>query len=185
MNKKEIQKIIPQIRGESDVSYKRLILYITSNCKDLHEFEDYLKEEHPKLSVTYNTLTTNSSKDNWTERRKKYQEIKEQELEEEVADLFRQLNTRGIHDMDSFIRELGELREDAMQQWRDGVIKASTVLRIMKDYITCYRQATEIYYINSRHKLEPETEVDHTNRERSAEAEQFIDTMNKVYEGDT
>lgn len=151
----------------------------------MREFHDYLEKEDHKLKVTLGTLENDSAENNWKQRRNKYQEVMDKELEEEVADLFRQLNTMGIHDMDSFIRELGELREDAMQQWRDGVIKASTVLRIMKDYITCYRQATEIYYINSRHKLEPETEVDHSNRERSAEAEQFLDTMNKVYEGDT
>ena len=100
-------------------------------------------------------MNENSAKDNWSERRKKYTHIREQELTEEIEDLFQDLNKRGIHEMDEFLNDLQELKKDIMTKYRNGEYKASYVLRIFKDYISCYRQATEIYYINTRHNLIP------------------------------
>lgn len=155
MMKKDITNIVPQIPGESDASYCRLIIMLKKGFKTLEELHDYLQQENHRYYVTLGTLQQNSSKDNWSERRKKYHHIREQELTEEIEDLFQDLNKRGIHEMDEFLNDLQELKKDVMTKYRNGEYKASYVLKILKDYIHCYRQATEIYYINTRHNLIP------------------------------
>jgi len=153
---KDIKEIVPQIPGESDASYNRLILFLKKGFGTLKEYAEYLQEEQSQKAVTLATLETNSAKDQWSKRRKKYQQIRDQEIQEEVEQLFQQLNTHSIHDMQDYIDDLNKLKKDFIQQYNEGDYKASTTLRLLKDYITCYRQATEIYYINSRHQLFPD-----------------------------
>ena len=158
----DIHEIVPQIPGESDLSYKRLIIMLQKGISTLSELQEYLEENNPNLSVKLQTLNNNSAKDNWSERRNKYYDIREQELREEVEELFQKLNIIGIHDMEQFLGELEELKEDIINKFRNQVYKSSYAIKLLKDYIFCYRQATEIYYINSRHKIEPDTEKEET-----------------------
>jgi hypothetical protein len=155
MNEKQIQNIIPQQPGESDASYQRLINYILSPCTTLKEYEPYLHEHHPKIAVKYRTLTTNSYDDKWKERIKKYTDLQDQEIDQEIQRLFKDLNTRGIHDMQTFLDDLEEVKNKEMQLFHTGQKKPSSVIFTLRQYIKCYRDATEIYYINSRHRLEP------------------------------
>ena len=179
MIEKNIYKIVPQIEGESDASYCRLIIMLTQGFKNLKELHKYLTEENHRYSVSYQTLRDNSAKYKWTERRKKYYNIRDQELKEEVEELFQQLNVIGINDMNEYIQDLHQLKKDIMQQYHEGGYKASYVLRILKDYITCYRQATEIYYINSRHPLIPDTNTTNTNR-----TDKKLEQVSKVLYGE-
>lgn len=177
---KDIQEIVPPIQGETDVSYQRLILMLKKGFNTLEELQEYLEtEDSPLPSVKYKTLRNNSSKDNWKERRKQYQEYREKELREEVEELFQQLNVIGINDMNEYIQDLQTLKKDIMQQYHEGGYKASYVLRILKDYITCYRQATEIYYINSRHPLIPDNTNTNTNR-----TDEKLEQVSKVLYGE-
>lgn len=152
----DIKEIIPQIPGESDASYTRFILYLKKGFNTLQEYADYLQTQNDIPPVTYKTIEANSYKDKWTERRKKYQEIRDQEIQEEMQNLFHDLNTRGIHDMTTFLDELQEVKEKEMQLFRDEGKKPSSVLFTLRNYVKCYREATEIYYINSRHQLFPQ-----------------------------
>lgn len=160
MNKKEIQNHIPQIPGEYNTSYQRLILYILSPCTTLKEYEPYLQQHHPKLAVTYNTLKDFSAKDQWTDRIKRITDIQDQEIQDEIQQLFKDLNTRGIHDMHQFLDELEEVKNKEMQLFHAGQKKPSGVIFTLRQYIKCYREATEIYYINSRHRLEPDNDTE-------------------------
>ena len=159
----DIKEIVPQVPGESDASYTRFILYLKKGFNTLQEYADYLQTQTDIPPVKYKTLETNSAKDQWSKRRKKYQTIRDQELQEELEQLFQQLNTHSIHDMQDYIHDLNQLKKDFIQQYHQGDYKASTTLRLLKDYITCYRQATEIYYINSRHPLVPDTNTTNTH----------------------
>ena len=176
---KDIKEIIPQIPGESDASYCRLILMLKKGLGTLQELHDYMEKENHKYYVTLDTLLHNSSKDNWTQRRKKYYNIRDQELREEVEELFQELNVIGIHDMQQYMGDINKLKKDIMQQYHEGVYKASYVLKILKDYIFCYRQATEIYYINSRHPLIPDTTNTNTNR-----TDEKLEQVSKVLYGE-
>jgi alanyl-tRNA synthetase len=157
----DIKEIVPQIPGESDASYTRFILYLKKGFHTLREYADYLQTQTDIPPVTYNTIETNSHKDKWTARKKKYQEIKDQEIQEELEQLFKDLNTRGIHDMATFLDELQEVKDKEIELFRKGK-KPSSVMFTLRKYIQCYREATEIYYINSRHKLEPDTNTSNT-----------------------
>lgn len=156
MTSQEIQTIIPQIPGESDASYTRLIIMLEQEISTLDKLFNYLEKKQPDKAVSISQLKKCSAKDNWTERRKKYQEIRDQEIQEEIQDLFKELNTMGIQDMQECLQDLNTLRTDIMKQYNEGAYKASYVLKILRDYINIYRQATEIYYINSRHTLFPQ-----------------------------
>ena len=155
-----IQEIVPQIPGESDASYCRLIIMLKKGLRNLHELHDYLEKENHKYYVSYGTLMNNSAKDNWKERIKKYDTTREQELREETEDLFQQLNTVSIHEMQELLENLHELRQDIMKRFRNPQEKfnSSSALKALNDYTTCYNRATEIYYTNSRHPLTPTTE---------------------------
>ena len=179
MIEQNIKKIIPQRKGESDSSYHRLLIMLSQDIGTLQELHDYLQKTNNKYYVKYGTLKANSCKDKWTQRRKKYLDIREQELRDEVEELFQQLNVIGINDMNEYIQDLHQLKKDIMQQYHEGGYKASYVLRILKDYITCYRQATEIYYINSRHPLVPDTNTTNTHT-----TDEKLEQVSKVLYGE-
>lgn len=155
----DIHTIVPQIPGESNPAYKRLIIYLKKGFENLETLQTYLEKNEPKISVTYGTLRNDSSDNNWKERITKYYEIRDKELQEEMQQLFKQLNNHSIHDMQEFIQELqNTFHEIINRHQQNGEYQPSYLLKMFKDYIYCYREATEIYYINSRHKLEPENE---------------------------
>ena len=163
MTPQDIKEIIPQLPGESDRSYERLIIMLKKGFKSLEELSEYLQKENHELKVTHSTLENNSANDNWTERRKKYREIRDQEIQEEMEQLFHDLNTRGIRDMTTFLDELQEVKEKEMQLFHEEGKKPSSVLFTLRNYIKCYREATEIYYINSRHTLFPQEQENNTD----------------------
>lgn len=179
MNKQDIEKNIPQLPGESDASYYRLILFILSDCQDLKEFEVYLAKEHPKKAVVYNTLTYNSAKDNWTQRIQKFIQLKDEELQEELEQLFKDLNTQGIHDMKQFLDELNEVKNAEMELFRKGPKKPRSVIFTLRQYIKCYREATEVYYINTRHNLIP-NEQENNKEVNDKKLEDFGKIINGV-----
>ena len=146
---------------------------------NLEEFADYLQTQNTIKPVSVSTLEKNSAKDNWTQRRQKYQQLKDQEIQEEVEQLFKQLNTHSIHDMQTYIDDLNKLKKDFIQQYQEGDYKASTTLRLLKDYITCYRQATEIYYINSRHQLFPDN-----NDTQTTQTDDKLQQISQILYGD-
>jgi hypothetical protein len=181
MIEKKIQDIVPQIPGESDASYCRLIIMLTQGLRTLKELHDYLEKENHKYYVSYGTLQVNSAKDNWTKRIKKYDTIREQELIEETEDIFQQLNTVSIHEMRELLENLHELRLDIMKRFRNKNEKfnSSSALKALNDYTTCYNRATEIYYINSRHPLIPDTNTTNTHT-----TDEKLEQVSKVLYGE-
>lgn len=157
-----IEEIIPQLPGEPTPSYQRLLIMLKEGISTLPKLEEYLEKEEPQLQVSFQYLKKCSAKYNWKERRNKYNTIREQELQEEVEELFQQLNNNSIHDMQEYIQELQNTFNEIITRHKKGEYQPSYMLKMFKDYILCYRQATEIYYINARHKLEPDTEQEET-----------------------
>ena len=157
MIEKDIRTLIPQIPGESDASYCRLIIMLTQGLRTLKELHDYLEKEKHKYYVSYGTLQINSAKDNWMKRIKKYDQLHEQELKEEMEQTFQKLNKTSIQEMAEFLEDLHTLRKDVMKRFHNPSEKfnSSSALRALTDYIHCYGKATEIYYINTRHNLIP------------------------------
>lgn len=134
---------------ESEKLYNRFKRYRAKH-KSI-TLEKFAEEE----GVTKSTIAQNSAKWNWDARADAWDAYEAQKLYKKVQDDFEKLNKKGLHDMDSFIDELNELRKDAMKRFRKEAINSTTCLNIMKNYITCYREATEIYYINCRKPLFP------------------------------
>jgi len=162
MKTQDIHDIIPPLPGEPATSHQRVLIMAEKGIHTLTGLCEYLEKEEPQLAVSYEYLRKCSAKFNYFQRIDKYIEIREMELREEVEELFQKLNVIGIHDMAQFIEELNTFKEDIIQRYKKGEYKASYALKLVKDYIFCYRQATEIYYINSRHKLEPDIEKEDT-----------------------
>lgn len=181
MIEKKIQDIVPQIPGESDASYCRLIIMLTHGCRTLKELHNHLEKENHKYYVAYDTLKKNSAKDNWQKRIKKYDQHLKQELIDETEDIFQQLNTVSIHEMRELLQDLHELRQDIMKRFRNKNEKfnSSSALKALNDYTTCYNRATEIYYINSRHPLIPDTNTTNTHT-----TDEKLEQVSKVLYGE-
>lgn len=179
MIEQDIKTIVPQMPGESDASYCRLIIMLTQGFRTLKELHEYLEKENHKYSVSYDTIRQNSSKDNWTQRIKKYDDIQEQQLREETENIFQTLNTVSIHEMQEFLEDLSTLRKDVMKRFRNKneQFNSSSALKALNDYSTCYNRATEIYYINSRHSLIPKDEESTANNEGVRSFIDWIDNM--------
>lgn len=153
-----MQNPLQRRKNEPKKSNKRLRYKLQNHISTLRELETALREDPDTqdIKATAGTLRNDSMRWDWVERERQYTQLEEQELQDKIEDLFRELNQRGIHDMDEFIQELNELREHEMRQFRENGKKASSVMFTMRQYIKCYREATEIYYINTRHKIEPD-----------------------------
>jgi hypothetical protein len=164
MTSQDINTLIPQIPGESNRAYRRFIIYLKKGFEDLEELHTYLEKEEKEIAVTYGTLRNDSSENNWSKRSEKYYQIKDQEIQEEMEQLFKQLNTKGIHDMQEFLDELQKLFHEVVHAHQEGEYSVYTMFKTFKEYITCYRQATEIYYINSRHQIYPDNENNQTTQ---------------------
>ena len=159
----DITTIIPQLPGEPDTSYQRLIIKHKKGFTTLEELSNYLEQENHRLKVSQGTIENNSSQYKYTQRRQTYQEHIDKQLQEEMQQLYKDLNNHSIHDMQEFIQELQNTFHEIINRHKNnGEYQPSYLLKMFKDYIYCYRQATEIYYINSRHKLEPEHEEEDT-----------------------
>ncbi len=153
------EHIFEQQPHESKKLYERFKKYRnTRNTRKGLTLEEFAKQE----GYSHSLIMKNSMKWNWRERADAWDAYDSQQLYEKVEHLFEDLNRRGLNDMDSFIDELNELRKDAMDRFRRGDINSTTCLNIMKNYIQCYREATEVYYINCRKPLFP-PEVVETN----------------------
>lgn len=157
---------LERTKGEPKKANRRLQIY--ANFKgNLPQFEKHLAKKYPDLSVKYSTLDREAAQWKWTRRIGEYKEQQERKLIQEIEETFNELNYEGILDMKDFIKDINELRNDVMRRWRNEEITSTTALKNLKDYIEHYRQATEIYYINSRHNIQPieaevKTEVKHT-----------------------
>jgi len=181
MIEQNIRKIVPQIPGESDASYCRLIIMLKKGFRTLKELQKYLEESNNKYCVTYPTLKENSAKDNWMERIKKYDQLHEQELKEEMEQTFQKLNKTSIQEMAEFLEDLHTLRKDVMKRFHNPSEKfnSSSALRALNDYIHCYGKATEIYYINTRHNLIP-NEQENNKEVNDQKLEDFGKIINGV-----
>ena len=163
-------------KGEPNKANQRLQLY-AKFAGNMKQFKKHLHEHHKDLEVKYHTLHNESSKWKWQERKKQYKQQQEQQLRDEIEDLFQSLNKAGITDMSTFFNDINELRTDLMRRFRANEITSTNALRVLKDYIKLYREATEIYYINSRHALFPQ-EQDNAEQINSAEAIMtFVDSL--------
>ncbi len=146
-------------KGEPKKTNRRMQIF-ANFPGDLHKFEGYLKKKHPDLSIKYSSLRIEAHRNEWTSRIAEYHEQRERDLIQEINTIFNDLNYEGILDMKDFFKDINELRNDVMRRWRNGEITSTTALKNLRDYIEHYRQATEIYYINSRHNIQPkEAEV--------------------------
>ena len=175
-----IRETIPQIPGESDASYDRLIIMLEHEIPSLEELCTYLEEKEPKKAVSISQLKKCSAKDNWTQRRNKYSQIQDEEIKEEMEQLFKELNKKGIHDMQEFLNQLQKLFHQVINKHETtGEYSIYSMFKMFKEYITCYREATEIYYINSRHPLIPDTNTTNTNR-----TDEKLEQVSKVLYGE-
>lgn len=102
----DITTIIPQLPGEPDTSYQRLIIMLKKGFTTLEELSNYLKQENHRLKVSQGTIENNSSQYKYTQRRQTYQEHIDKQLQEEMQQLYKDLNNHSIHDMQEFIQEL-------------------------------------------------------------------------------
>ena len=165
-----------RMKGEPKKSNRRLCLY-SNFAGTLKEFETHLKKHHKDISVTYSTLQKESAKWKWHERKNKYKQQQEQQLQNEIEDLFQTLNKSSIEDMSNFFNDINELKHDLMRRYRSNEITSTNALRVLKDYIKLYREATEIYYINSRHSLFP-AEKEAENEAQTIDAiTTFVDSL--------
>lgn len=165
-----------RMKGEPKKSNRRLCLF-SKYTGTLKEFEAHLQKHHKDLAVSYTTLMNESSKYNWKDRKNKYKQQQEQQLQNEIEDLFKTLNKSSIEDMSNFFNDINELKHDLMRRYRSNEITSTNALRVLKDYIKLYREATEIYYINSRHSLFP-AEKEAENEAQTIDAiTTFVDSL--------
>lgn len=182
MIEQDITEMVPQIPGESDASYCRLIIMLKKGFRTLKELQEYLETSNNKYCVTYSTLRENSGKFKWSERIKKYDNIREQELREEMEETFQKLNHTSIDEMTEFLEDLHVLRKDVMKRFKNPNEKfnSSSALRALNDYINCYGKATEIYYTNSRHPITPTPEENNIQQNQGVPA--FLEWINNMRE---
>lgn len=165
-----------RMKGEPKKSNRRLCIYVNF-AGTLKEFEAHLRKHHKDLAIGVATLKKESSKYNWKDRKNKYKQQQEQQLQNEIEDLFKTLNKSSIEDMNNFFNDINELRHDLMRRYRSNEITSTNALRVLKDYIKLYREATEIYYINSRHSLFP-AEKEAENETQTIDAiTTFVDSL--------
>lgn len=170
-----------RMKGEPKKSNQRLCLF-SKFAGTLKEFEAHLKKHHKEISVSYKTLRNESQKWKWTERKQKYKQQQEQQLQDEIEDLYKNLNKSSIQDMNNFFNEINELKTDLMRRFRDNEITSTNALRVLKDYIKLYREATEIYYINSRHNLFPEEKTEDNEAHTIDAITTFVDSLRVLRE---
>lgn len=178
---KEIVDPCTRMKGEPKKSNRRLCIYVNF-AGSLKEFEAHLRKHHKDLSVSIATLKNESSKWNWQERKNNYKTEQEKQLQTEIEDLYKSLNKSSIEDMNNFFNDINELKSDLMRRFRADEITSTNALRVLKDYIKLYREATEIYYINSRHALFP-AEKEQDNETNTIDAiTTFVDSLRVLRE---
>lgn len=172
----EITDPCTRMKGEPQKSNRRLCIY-SNFAGTLKEFEAHLKKHHKDIAVSTVTLKRESAKWHWQDRKNKHKQQQEQQLQNEIEDLFKTLNKSSIEDMNNFFNDINELRHDLMRRYRSNEITSTNALRVLKDYIKLYREATEIYYINSRHSLFP-AEKEAENETSTVDAiTTFVDSL--------
>ena len=178
---KEIVDPCTRMKGEPKKSNRRLCIYVNF-AGSLKEFEAHLRKHHKDLSVSIATLKNESRKWNWQERKNNYKQQQEKQLQNEIEDLYKSLNKTSIEDMNNFFNDINELKADLMRRFRADEITSTNALRVLKDYIKLYREATEIYYINSRHSLFP-AEKEQDNETNTIDAiTTFVDSLRVLRE---
>lgn len=156
-----MSQFTPRMKNEPKDSYKRLQYKLSHNIRRLEDLFNALKSDDnvQHLSVGLSKLKKESTKWEWVRREKEYKENIEIELQEEIEEIYKELNTVSIHEMKDFLQNLHDLRVDVMKRFRNKDITSNYALKSLTDYSKCYNEATDIYYTNSRHKREPETET--------------------------
>lgn len=152
---------IPRLKNEPKDAYNRFKYKLAKNIKTLEELHTTLQtdSEAENIKCGINKIKKESKKWEWVRREKEYKENIELELQEEIEDIYKELNTVSIHEMKDFLQNLHDLRVDVMKRFGNKDITSSYALKSLTDYSKCYNEATDIYYTNSRHKREPETET--------------------------
>ena len=158
MTLQDIHEIIPQIPGESDASYQRLLTMLTHQIRTLEDLRIYLEEEEPDKAVSISQLKKCSAKDKWMERRHKYHQTLDEELQKENEELFQKLNNTSIREMEEFMQDLHTLRVDVMNTFRNKGISSHYALISLNHYSQSYDRAVSIFYTGARHKREPDDE---------------------------
>lgn len=165
-----------RMKGEPKKSNRRLCLYVKF-AGTFKEFEAHLRKHHKDIAIGIATLKKESSKYNWKDRKNKYKQQQEQQLQNEIEDLFKALNKSSIEDMNNFFNDINELKHDLMRRYRAEEITSTNALRVLKDYIKLYREATEIYYINSRHPLHPSKNIENNEAQTIDAITTFVDSI--------
>lgn len=158
MTLQDIHEIIPQIPGESDASYQRLLTMLTHQIRTLEDLHVYLEEEEPDRVVSISQLLKCSAKDKWMERRHKYHQTIDEEIQKENEELFQKLNNTSIREMEEFMDDLHTLRVDVMNTFRKKGISSHYALISLNHYSQSYDRAVSIYYTAARHKREPDND---------------------------
>lgn len=158
MTLQDIHEIIPQIPGESDASYQRLLTMLTHQIRTLEDLHVYLEENEPDRVVSISQLLKCSSKDNWMDRRHHYHQTIDEEIQKENEDLFQKLNNTSIREMEEFMEDLHTLRVDVMNTFKNKGISSHYALISLNHYSQSYDRAVSIYYTAARHKREPDND---------------------------
>lgn len=159
IQEEEITKIIPQIPDESDASYKRLLILLEQELGTLEDLFTYLETEEPEKQVSISQLRKCSAKDNWTERRQKYQDHQDKKIRQNQQQLFKDINDKALKHMKEYIEKLEQqFHQINIQHEATGKPSSFSMYRMYHEHILCYREAIEMVYITTRHKLEPDEE---------------------------
>ena len=169
-----------RMKGEPMKSHRRFELFVSFDGT-LKEFEVFLRENHSDISVSLSQLQKDSSRWNWQRRLNEYKHFQESVLREKSEEIFCQLNYSSIQDMSEIVCMLNELRCDVMEKYRSNELSSTTALKLLREYVRVYREITEIYYINSRHSLQP-MEDQQSNAESAGAVSTFVEALQGLRE---
>lgn len=161
-------------------SHRRFVLFVSFDG-GLKEFEVFLRENHSDISVSLSQLQKDSSRWNWNKRIDEYKHFQESMMREKTEDIFRELNYGSIEDMSEVVCMLNELRCDVMDRYRSNELSSTTALKLLREYVRTYKEVTEVYYINSRHSLQP-LEDQGNNSESMNAVSTFVDALRGLRE---
>ena len=169
-----------RMKGEPMKSHRRFELFVSFDG-GLKEFEVFLRENHSDISVSLSQLQKDSSRWEWNRRLNEYKHFQESVLREKSEEIFCQLNYGSIQDMSAVVSLLNELKSDVIDKFRRNELSSTTALKLLKEYVRVYREITEIYYINSRHSLQP-MEDQQSNAKSAGAVSTFVEALQGLRE---
>lgn len=169
-----------RMKGEPMKSHRRFELFVNFDGT-LKDFEVFLRDNHSDISAGLSQLQKDSSRWEWQRRINEYKHFQESVIRERTEDIFCQLNYGSIEDMSAVVSLLNELKCDVMDKFRRNELSSATALRLLREYVRIYKEVTEIYYINSRHSLQPMENQD-SNSETAGAVSTFVEALQGLRE---